>query len=62
MDLLQGLGADRSAFTSEQKLLIYSSTSLHPVVDESDVLTLVIDNTGAASAYVQIDLYYAIGY
>lgn len=61
-DVLEGLGADRSAVASEHKALIYASTSLHPVVDDSDALTLRIDNNGVGSAYMEIALYYALGY
>jgi hypothetical protein len=62
IDVLLGLGMNRSAVASEQTLLIYSSTSLHPVVDETDTLTLVITGNSVASASVGIDLYYALGY
>ena len=61
IDLLQGLGANRSAAQPQEVVLIYASTSLHPYVDEGDTLTLVIDNHFAASAQVTIDLYYALG-
>ena len=61
-DLLEGLGANRDTVTTQQAVIIYSGTSLHPVVHESDTLTLVIDNHFAVSAEIAIDLYVALGY
>lgn len=61
IDVLQGLGANRDAAASEETVLVYASTSLHPYVDETDSLTLVIDNHFAPSAKMTIDLYFALG-
>ena len=60
-DLLEGVGMNRSSSKSEQAAIVYASTSVNPVVDETDTLTLVIDNHFAVSAQVVIDLYYALG-
>ncbi len=60
-DLLEGVGMNRSASASQHAAVLYSSTSVNPVVDDSDTLTLVIDNHFAVSAQVVIDLYYALG-
>ena len=61
IDLLQGLGANRDTAAPEEVVLIYANTSLHPYVDETDTLTLVVDNHFAVSAQITIDLYYALG-
>jgi len=60
-DVLEGVGRDRSAATTEHKPILYSGTSVNPCVDESDTLTLKVDNQFVAGAQVQIDLYYALG-
>lgn len=59
--MLQGLGMNRDTVASEETVLVYSSTSLHPYVDDSDTLTLYVDNQFTASAKVTVDLYYALG-
>ena len=59
-EVLEGLGANRSGIATEQVNLIYASTSVHPVVDESDALTLVIDNQFTPSAQTEVTLYYAL--
>lgn len=61
-DLLNGLGMNRSSNASEHAILIHASTSLHPVVDETDTLTLVITGNTVANATIAVDLYYALGY
>ena len=40
---------------------MYSGTSLHPTVDESDTLTLKIANNSVNSATTVIELYYGLG-
>jgi hypothetical protein len=60
-DVLEGVGVDRSAVKTEHKAIVYSGTSVNPCIDESDVLTLKIDNNFVPSAAIQIDLYYALG-
>lgn len=61
-DVLEGVGANRSATATQEVPIIYANTSLHPVVHETDTLTLVIDNHAAPSAQIQINLYVANGY
>lgn len=61
-DLLEGLGMARDKSAVEQAVIRYASTSLHPCVDESDTLTLVVTGNAAASATTAITLYYALGY
>jgi len=61
IDQLQGLGMNRDAVASEETLLVYSSTSLHPYVDDADTLTLYVDNHFAVSAQITIILTYALG-
>ena len=60
-DVLQGLGANRDAAATEETVLVYASTSVHPYIDETDSLTLVVDNHVAPSAQIVIDLYFALG-
>lgn len=59
--MLEGVGVDRSASKTEHKPIIYSGTSVNPCIDETDALTLKIDNNLVVSAAIQIDLYYALG-
>jgi hypothetical protein len=61
IDLLQAVGMNRSATASQEAPILYAGTSVNPVVDESDTLTLFIDNQFAPSAEMVIDLYYALG-
>jgi len=61
LDVLQGLGANRDMAASEVAPIIYAGTSLHPYVDETDALTLVISNNLVPSAQVVIELTYALG-
>jgi len=61
-DLLEGLGLNRDTVNTEHAVIRYANTSIHPVVDESDTLTLVIDNNTAPSAQITIDVYFALGY
>ena len=60
-DLLEGVGVDRDNATTQHAVIVYAGTSLHPVVDETDVLTLQISNNVVASAQIEIVLYYALG-
>lgn len=61
-DLLEGVGANRSATATQEVPIIYASTSLHPVVHESDTLTLIVDNHFAASGVTLVEVYWATGY
>ena len=59
-DVLEGVGANRSNVSTQVVPVVFSSTSVHPAVHESDRLTLVVDNNLAASAQMQIELYYVL--
>lgn len=59
--MLQTLGKNRDLATTEDTLLVYSGTSLHPYVDEVEVLTVRVTGNLVPSAQVVIDLYYALG-
>lgn len=59
VDVLQGVGANRHTTTAEKVAIVYSGISAHPVVDRTDVLTLVITGNSVASAVTVIKLYYS---
>jgi hypothetical protein len=61
LDILQGLGANLLTATSEQKAIVFSSTEIHPAVDQSDTLTMVITNNSVNSAIIVINLYVTLG-
>jgi hypothetical protein len=61
LDIAQGLGANLLTATSESKQIVYSSTEMHPMVHESDTLTLVISNNSVNSAIIVITFYIALG-
>lgn len=61
LDVLQGVGANRDTATTEVAPIVYAGTALHPVVDETDTLTLTITNNAVNSAAITITLYYALG-
>lgn len=52
---------NRDTVQSEEAVIVYASTSIHPYVDEMNSLTLVVDNQFAASAILIVDVYYALG-
>lgn len=60
-DVLQGVGANRHTANTERAVVIYASTSIHPAVDDADVLTLKVANNLVNSAQIVIVLYYALG-
>lgn len=60
-DLLQTLGRNRDMAAAEETVVVYASTSLHPYVDEIDVLTLRVSNNTQPSAQVVVDVYFALG-
>jgi hypothetical protein len=60
-DVLEGVGADRSASADEKAAIVYSGTGTHPPVDESDTLTLKVANNSVNGAEVTLALYYALG-
>ncbi len=60
-DVLEGVGANRSATLPQKVAIVYSGTGVHPPVDEGDTLTLKIANNSVNSALITITLYYALG-
>lgn len=60
-DVLEGVGANRHTTNTQKVPVVYSGTSLHPTVDESDTLTLKIANNSVNSATTTIVLYYGLG-
>lgn len=60
-DVLEGVGANRDNTHTEHAAILYASTSVHPAIDESDDLTLVIEQNAVASAEMIIELYYGLG-
>ena len=60
-DVLESVGLNRHTANTEKAPIVYSGTGLHPTVDESDTLTLNIDNNAVNSAQTVIELYYALG-
>ncbi len=60
-DVLEGVGANRSASATEKVPIVYSGTGLCPPVDESDTLTLKLANNSVNTALVTVTLYYALG-
>jgi len=60
-DRLQGVGANRDTAVTEEALIVYAATALHPSVALSDVLTLTIANNAVNSAVVVITILYGTG-
>ena len=60
-DVLQSLGLNRHTSTTEKVPIVYSGTSIHPVVDEADVLTLTFANNSVNSAITVVTLTYSLG-
>jgi hypothetical protein len=61
VDLLDGAGVNRDGSASEMEPIVYSGTSLNVHVAESDTLTVEITGNTAASAYIGVTLYWALG-
>ena len=57
-DVLQTLGANRDTANTEKVAIVYSGTSLHPIVAGEDVLTLAITNNSVNSAGIVIRIFY----
>lgn len=57
-DVLQGVGANRAAASTEKVAVVFSGTSVHPPVAMSDTLTFKIANNAVNSAGVVVKLYY----
>lgn len=62
LDKLQGLGLNRDANATEENVILYSATSVHPAVAEADVLRLVVEGNTQASAQLTVFVEYALGY
>ncbi len=60
-DVLEGVGANRSASAAQKVPIVYSGTGTFPPVDEGDALTLTVLNNSVNSALVTITLYYGLG-
>lgn len=56
VDVLQGVGANRDTANSEEAAIVYSGTSVNPVV--ADTLTLVVANNSVNSAGIVVKIYY----
>ena len=54
------MNCDRASATSAP--VVYSSTSVHPAVNEDSVLRLKIGDNLIASAQLTVTLYFALGY
>lgn len=60
-DVLEGVGANRSATDTEKVRIIYSSTTQNPVIDEQDTLVLTFAGNTVTGAEITIILYYCLG-
>ena len=61
LDRIQGVGANRHTTTTEFANIVISGGIDHPVVAQSDTLTLTIANSTNASAVTVVELYYGRG-
>lgn len=61
VDVLQGVGLNRSNVNSEAAAIVYSGTSIHPCVSPSDTLTLTIGGNNVANATTDITVYWIQG-
>ena len=57
-DVLQALGVNRDTANTEKVAIVYSGTSLHPIVAGSDVLTFTIANNSVNDAEIVAKIYY----
>lgn len=58
IDMLQGVGANRSSSAAQDARIVYSGTANHPVVAPSDQLTLNVANNAVAGAAIRVELYF----
>ena len=58
VDMLQGVGANRSSSAAQDARIVYSGTANHPVVAPSDQLTLNVANNSEAGAAIRVELYF----
>lgn len=57
-DVLQGVGANRSATVTEKVAVVFTGTSVHPPIAGDDVLTLTIAGQSVNSAIINGTLYF----
>ena len=57
-DVIEGVGADRSATATEKAVIVYSGTEIHPPVGKEDQLTLKIANNSVNSAIIVVKIYF----
>lgn len=58
LDVLQGVGANRSTSATEKAAIVFSGTSVHPPVAMVDTLTFKVTNNAVNSAGIVVKLYY----
>lgn len=58
LDRLQGVGANRDTTNTEAAAIVFSGTSVRPVVGADDVLTLTVANNAVNSATGTIAIVY----
>lgn len=59
--MLEALCVSRSPTATQHVPVLYTGTSVHPCIDDSDTLTLLVQNNAVPGAFIQIDVYYALG-
>jgi hypothetical protein len=59
IDKLQGLGANRDITNSEAAPIVFTSTSINPIVSYDDVLTLNITNNSVTWGVIVVTILYA---
>lgn len=57
-DVLQGVGANRHTSSTEKVAIVYTSTSIHPPVAMTDVLTLGVSGNNVSGATTKIKVYF----
>lgn len=57
-DVLEGVGANRSASATEKANIVFSGTSVNPPVGVDDTLTFTVANQAVASANIVAKIYY----
>ena len=63
IDRLQGCGADRDTVNPEEATIVFTSTSIHPVVRGGEALTITLaGNNDTSSSGVTIIRYRAFGH
>jgi hypothetical protein len=60
LDRLQGVGADRHTSNSEHATIVYSGTSVNPLVTADDTLALTLANNSVNSAITVVTIVYEV--